>query len=84
MISTDYGLVDKPLYRLESLLGVEIEGFFYRQELIPAPDLRNEDFFVVDAIHESRTRNGDKEYMVSYLGYDSSFDRWIKEKDLLK
>lgn len=84
MISTDYGVPDKPLYRLESLLGSVVEGFFYKEELIPAPDLKEENYFVIEDILQTRTRNNEVEHFVSYIGFGPKYDRWVKEKDILK
>ena len=63
-------------YFLEDLNGKDIEGGFYKSELVPATPPPS---FPIDIIQ----RRGNK-FLVRFRGYDSSFDQWVKKGDLVK
>lgn len=71
------------LYQLEDLRGRAKDGYFYREQLIlrKEPPLPGE-FFQVESILGKRKKSGKVQYLVKYLNYDSSFNRWIDEADL--
>lgn len=71
------------LYQLQNLKGVKFPGYYYSPQLIFqkfGPQKGN--FFQVEKIKNKRKRKGVTEYLVSYKGYDKSFDTWVKDIDL--
>lgn len=69
---------DPPTYRLEDLGGERLVGTFYEPELVKY-DKRDAVFKVEKVIR----KEGDK-YLVKWLGYPSSFNSWVEEKDVVK
>lgn len=67
------------VYALRDLAGEDIAGTFYEQELqlVDKPDT----FRVAETLRERR-RRGVKEYLVRWLGYPSSFNSWVSERDI--
>jgi Integrase core domain/Chromo (CHRromatin Organisation MOdifier) domain len=73
------------LYKLQDLKGREKAGYYYREQLIirkepPQPGT----FFQVEKILGKRKSKGKVQYLVKYLNYDDSFNKWINEEDLFK
>ena len=66
-------------YRISDMAGEEIRGTFYHQELqkISPPD-----YYDIEKILDTRTRRGQKEYLVKWVGFPPSFNLW--ERDLIK
>jgi hypothetical protein len=81
-------IVDKVIHRtpvvfkLRDLNGENIEGIFYKEELQKINKI--DDVYKIDTILKKRKRKGITEYFVSWLGYPSSFNSWIQEKDIKK
>ena len=71
-----------PSYLLEDLNGEEVKGAFYDQEIQKVKDL-DEDF-EIEKIIESKKINKIKYYLVSWLGYPSSFNSWVPESKIKK
>ena len=67
-----------PMAIVEDLLGNVIEGSFYAWELQEVPW---EPVKVVDVVHAHRKRKGDKEILVSYVGWPADYVEWIVDKD---
>ncbi len=65
----------------KSLLGEEIKGKFYGEEL-QKTDLK--DFSVVEKIVEERKVKGKKLYLIKYDGYSDKFNEWLTEEQLEK
>ncbi len=67
-------------YYLEDLAGEDIEGIFYRQEIIKAslPET-----YQVDIL-KSKVVKGKIKYLVQWRGYPSKFNTWINATDLFK
>ena len=70
-----YGLVDRS--------GEPIKGSFYEQNLkktfeTPASD------GLIESVLQTRTVRGQKQMLVKWLGYNSSFNKWIKASDVTK
>ena len=61
-------------YKLKDLSGKIIEGSFYKQELI---ETTKPEFFLIRKILKSKTIKNKKQYLVSWLGYDDSFNSWV-------
>ena len=67
-----------PRYILEDSMGNPITGSFFQDELIKfEPD----DLFEIEVIR-TRKRGKKTEFLVHYLGYPSSMDQWLPEKEL--
>lgn len=71
-----------PIYRVRDAHGETIEGFFYEKELQQVT--KNADtVYRIEKILKHRTRKGVKEVLVSWRGYDSTHDSWIREDELI-
>ena len=69
------------LYRLKDFLDEPIDGHFYEEELQKVT--KDDDaLFKVEKVLKTRTRQGQKEYFVKWLGYPKKFNSWIKETDI--
>jgi len=62
-------------YKLKDLSNELIKGSFYFEELV---ETSKPDFFLINKIIKSKTRNNKKQYFVSWQGYDDSFNLWIE------
>ena len=71
-----------PSYFLEDLNGEEVKGVFYDQEIQKVKDL--DENFEIEKIIESKKINKNKYYLVSWLGYPSSFNFWVPESEIKK
>lgn len=69
-----------PTYHLKDLEDEDIEGVFYREELIKTS---LPDHYHVDIL-KSRTYRGRKQFKVHWKGYPSKFDSWVDADDILK
>ena len=64
--------------RIERFISGEvIDDIFYEQELTQV-DKKNleEEEFIVDKIMESKERDKNKQFLVSWCGYPSKFNSW--------
>lgn len=70
-------LKDNPVYKVEDFSGEEIKGVFYSQEL---QKVTNKDqIYKIEKIIKSRkTKSGEKEFFVKWLGYPPSYNSWVK------
>jgi hypothetical protein len=75
--------IPKPVYEFAVLLGKNIEGHFYAEELSPVIDTKNT-VYQIDKILCNRVRNGSVEVFVKWSGYPSEFNSWIPAKSLKK
>jgi len=58
------------LYKVEDLLGDQVDGSFYEEQLQASPyDPRANDYWVVEKIIKTRIRNNKKEYFVKFQHY---------------
>jgi hypothetical protein len=64
-------------YQLIDLLNDPIEGSFYAQELQKVDKSVLDKPFRIEKVVKTRTRNGVKESLVKYLGYDDRFNEWL-------
>ena len=64
-------------YKLKDLSNELINGSFYLEELV---ETTKPDFFLINKIIKSKTRNNKKQYFVSWQGYDDSFNSWIESE----
>jgi len=65
-------------YRLKDLLGVEVEGSFYEQELQRA----SQDVYRVEKVIRKKKINGIDHALVKWSGYNEKHTSWIQVKDL--
>lgn len=75
-------IVDRnvPVYYLEDLSGENIEGGFFEPEL---QKTALKDVFLVEKVLETRKKNGVKQSLVKWVGYDKSFNSWINASDVV-
>ena len=71
-------LLTKPVtYRIVDLLGEEIEGSFYEEEL----EKTKQQTFRIEKV--LRRDNKKKKALVKWKGYSDKFNSWISFKDLV-
>jgi hypothetical protein len=66
-------------YKLKEYDGEVLEGSFYNEELqkTKIPEL-----YLVEKILKTRkNKQGKKEYLIKWLGWDTKFNSWIGEND---
>lgn len=61
-------------YKLKDDHGFELEGIFYYYEIEKVAD---KEFYLISNILKERKRGGKKEFLISWYGYDESFNSWI-------
>jgi len=66
-----------PTYSLKDLLGEEIKGRFYEQELQKV--VKTDDVYIVDKVLKTRKRNGQVEHYVKWRGYGDKFNSWTTD-----
>ena len=66
-------------YRLKDLSGQAVKGSFYKQELV---ETVKPEFFLINKIIKSKKVNNKKQYLVSWVGYDDSFNSWVGGEDI--
>jgi hypothetical protein len=71
-----------PSYHIQDLNGEEIKGSFYEKELQKVKDL--DENFEIDKILETKRINNQKYFLVSWLGYPSSFNSWVPQSKIYK
>ena len=75
--------VPQPVYELSDLQGRPIEGRFYNYELVKvvvSPDTE----FQINKIVRTRKKDGIKQHLVQWKGYDKTFNSWINASDIKK
>ena len=73
---------ETPAYRLEDLMGEEILGTFYEDQLQKVIDRDN--VFIVDRVLKRRQRRGKTEYFVRWRGWPEKFNSWTTHVHRLK
>ena len=68
------------VYYLEDLQGENIDGVFYREELIPCT---LPDFYPIDII-KTKIIRGKKKYLVSWRGYPETYNSWVEESHITR
>jgi hypothetical protein len=62
-----------------------LPSYFYRRQLIKSDiDPTKGNFFIINKILKTRIVDGNNELLVSYVGYDKTYNTWIKESDAIK
>jgi transposase InsO family protein len=67
---------DPPTYVLKDLLGEEIKGKFYEQEIQPVTQKTNETY-AVERVIKTRRRGKRTEYFVKWRNYPDKFNSWV-------
>ena len=67
----------QPVYYLRDWRGEEVSGAFYEEELqrIGEPS----EYRVEKVLRTRKRRDGTKEHLVQWKGYDKSFNSWVTE-----
>jgi len=65
-------------YNIKDLEGEDIEGIFYREELIP---VNNNGLYDIEVL-KKRKKNKKVEYLIKYIHYSNSQPRWVSEKEI--
>lgn len=69
-----------PTYVLKDDNGKELEGTFYQEEVQTVGDKQ---LYRIETLLEHRPgAGGQREYLVKWFGYDSTFNSWIPQKAL--
>ena len=68
------------VYYLEDLNGEEIEGIFYREELIPTTTPQLYDITVL----RRKYVKGRAKYLVKWVGYPDKFNSWVDESHITR
>jgi hypothetical protein len=71
-------LTDPTTYSVVDDKGEVLQGTFYIQELQKVA--HKPTYRIETVIRQRKKRNGKKEYLVRWLGYDSSFDSWVPKE----
>lgn len=71
-------------YNLQDLQKERLRGLFYEQELVYVGDNEEEITFKIEKILKRRTKNKQRQVLVRWLGYGSSFDSWEMEDSIKK
>ncbi|CAB4022867.1 Hypothetical predicted protein [Paramuricea clavata] len=69
-----------PVYKIKDFGNEILDGIFYEAELQKV--VKKDDVYRVDSILRTRTRNGRKQYLVSWKNYPTKFNSWVDEKDI--
>lgn len=64
-------------YELEDLMGEEITGRFYEDEIQPVTKEDDGVYKVERVLKTRRNKNGKIEYLVKWVGYDDKFNSWV-------
>jgi len=75
--------VPQPVYKLSDLQDRSIEGQLYSYELDKVT-VSPETVFQIDKIVRTRNKNGIKQHLVKWKGYDETFNSWVKASDIKK
>ena len=70
-----------PTYAIKDLLGEEINGTFYEQEIQKISE-STEPIYRIEKIIKTKKEKNNTKYYVKWLGYPDKFNSWIDQKDL--
>ena len=62
--------------------GEKIEGKFYKDEIQKILRDKSDDVYDVQKIVRQKRQNGEIWYLVKWLGYDDSFNSWVRKRDI--
>ena len=67
-------------YRVDDYNGTNVIGTFYREEL---QIVRPPEFYDIEEIINERMKNGEKEVLIKWKGYNKSFNQWLPKKQVV-
>lgn len=71
------------LYQLQDLMKAPVKGYFYREQLTPAPSPNyKSDYFLVEKILKTKVVKNKKFYYVKFMYYPEKFNQYIPESNL--
>ena len=72
------------IYEIVDLNNKLIDAIFYKEELnlVGKERLAQDQEFIINKIIKSRGKGNNKQFYVSWIGYPTSFNSWIKASDL--
>ena len=71
-----------PVYLIKDDHGEILEGTFYSEELQKV--IKKDDIYKIEMILKKRKMGRRVQYLVKWLGYPDTFNRWIFKQDLQK
>jgi len=75
--------VPQPVYELSDLQARPNEGQFYNYELVKVV-VSSQTEFQIDKILRTRNKDGIKQHLVKWRGYDETFNSWVNVSDIKK
>jgi hypothetical protein len=69
------------VYEVKDYSGENVEGTFYENEL-QVVDVKEDTVYRVENIIAERRRRGQREVLVKWVGYDTSFNSWIPKENV--
>ena len=70
------------LYYLVDLNSDKVPGTFYLAQLHKTRPPKDSEFFEVESVLKTATKNGVKMNLVKYVGYPAKFNRWLPATNL--
>lgn len=75
--------IDPEFYELEDSSGKLVKGRFYRPEMVKTRKNAQTTYRVEKVIRSRKTKEGKKEYLVTFIGYPKEY-YWIHEENFVK
>jgi hypothetical protein len=75
------GGIPRPVYKLKDMLGEDIEGACYPEEIQPVPEAASH-IIEVERVLRQRHVGKRTEYLVKFKGWPYKFNRWITKSQL--
>ena len=72
-----------PRYKLEDIMGEQIRGSFFEDELIlfnPPADME----YQIEKVVKERGSGRNKQFLVKYIGWPDKFNEWKSERELIQ
>lgn len=79
-VQIPYSMDEPIIYKLQDRSGEILKGSFYEAELGP---VKYPDVLLVEKVLKEKKIKGEKYLLVKFLGYSSSMNSWIPEKDIM-
>jgi len=70
---------DPVTYALNDLMGEEITGTFYEDEIQPVTKEDDGAYIIERVVKTRRNKNGKIQHLVKWRGYDNKFNSWVDE-----